>query len=89
MEDFFIAHIGGMDTYARGLRAAAKIIEDGVLEQMVQDRYSSFDCDLGRDLESGRGDLETFASRAHDIGEPEKRSAQQELYENIFAEYIR
>ena len=56
---------------------------------MVQDRYSSFDCDLGRDLESGRGDLETFASRAHDIGEPEKRSAQQELYENIFAEYIR
>ena len=89
LEDFFIAHIGGMDAYARGLRAAAKIIEDGVLEQMVQDRYSSFDCDLGRDLESGRGDLETFASRAHDIGEPEKRSAQQELYENIFAEYIR
>ena len=38
---FLYCTIGGMDAYARGLSAAAKIIEDGVLEQMVQDRYSS------------------------------------------------
>ena len=38
---FLYCTIGGMDAYARGLR------EDDVLEQMVQDRYSSFDYDLG------------------------------------------
>ena len=49
--DLFIGHIGAMDTFARGLRIAAKIREDGVLPGMVKDRYSSFDSDFGKKLE--------------------------------------
>ena len=31
----FIGHIGAMDAFARGLRNAAKIKEEGILEKMV------------------------------------------------------
>ena len=41
LEDFFIAHIGGMDAYARGLKAAAALLESGVLEDKVTERYHS------------------------------------------------
>jgi len=87
LEDFFIAHIGGMDAYARGLKAAAALIEDGVLDNMVTDRYSSFDSALGQKLRSGTASLEEFEAHARQIGEPKKQSGKQELYENIFAEY--
>merc|ERR1712196_39755 len=43
IEDLFIGHINGMDTYARGLRAAAKLIADGSLDEMVTSRYAGFD----------------------------------------------
>jgi len=89
LQDFFIGHIGGMDAYARGLRAAAAIIEDGVLDGMVKERYASFDSDLGKRLEANSTTLEEFSDYAAKIGEPKKTSAQQELYENIFAEYVR
>ena len=88
LEDFFIAHIGGMDTYARGLRAAGRIIEDGVLDGMVKERYSSFDSELGKKLAAGNATLEEFEAYAKAQGEPNKISGKQELYENIFAEYI-
>lgn len=88
LEDFFIAHIGGMDAYARGLKAAAKIIEDGVLDGMVKERYSSFQSPLGQKLRDGSATLEEFEAHAKQIGEPKKFSGKQELYENIFADYI-
>lgn len=88
LQDFFIGHIGGMDAYAKGLRAAAAIMEDGVLDGMVKKRYASFDCDLGQRLESNAATLEEFTDFAIQKGEPEKISAQQELYENIFSEYV-
>ena len=46
-----IAHIIGMDTFARGLRNAAKLLEDGLLSELIQKRYSSWDTDLGRAIE--------------------------------------
>jgi len=76
-----------MDAYARGLKAAAALIEDGVLDNMVKDRYSSFDSALGQKLRSGQASLEDFEAHARLTGEPQKRSGKQELYENIFAEY--
>merc|ERR1740117_1967027 len=87
LEDFFIAHIGGMDAYARGLKAAAALLESGVLEDKVTERYSSFDTPLGKKLSSGKATLEEFEAHAKTIGEPAKISGKQELYENIFAEY--
>eukprot|EP00937_MAST-01D_sp_MAST-1D-sp2_P003599 g3599.t1 len=87
LEDFFIAHIGGMDTYAKGLRTAAAILEEGVLPGMVEKRYSSFDSPLGKKLAAGDASLEEFEAHARAIGEPAKTSGQQELYENLFMQY--
>jgi xylose isomerase len=36
VEDLFIAHIGAMDSFARGLRNAARMIEEGVLKRIVE-----------------------------------------------------
>lgn len=88
LEDFFIAHIGGMDAYAKGLRAAAAIIEDGVLDGMINKRYSSFDSPLGKKIEAGNANFEELEAYARANGEPGHFSGKQELCENIFSEYV-
>jgi len=71
VEDLFHAHIGGMDAFARGLKNAAKIIQDGRLDKMIKERYSGWDGALGKDIEArkvGFAELEAY-SLQH--GEPE------------------
>ncbi|MBN3306102.1 XYLA isomerase, partial [Amia calva] len=58
LEDLFIAHIGAMDAFARGLRNAVKIIEEGVIAQMVKERYLSFSTGIGQKVEEGTATLE-------------------------------
>ncbi len=38
-DDLLYAHVAGMDTFARGLKAAHKLIEDRVFEDVIQHRY--------------------------------------------------
>ncbi|KAL4565854.1 hypothetical protein LXL04_029960 [Taraxacum kok-saghyz] len=78
IEDLFIAHIAGMDTLARGLRNAAKLLEDGSLG------YSSFDSPLGAQIEAGKADFELLEKKAMEWGEPIVPSGKQELAEIIF-----
>ncbi|XP_073141072.1 xylose isomerase isoform X3 [Henckelia pumila] len=84
VEDLFIAHIAGMDTLARGLRNAAKLIEDGSLAELVRKRYQSFDSELGAQIEAGKADFELLEKKAMEWGEPVVASAKQELAEMIF-----
>ncbi|OQY33014.1 MAG: xylose isomerase [Spirochaetaceae bacterium 4572_59] len=88
MEDLFIAHIGGMDTFALGLEIAAKLQEDGRIEKMKAERYSSFDSGKGKDYEQGKLTLEDLRNNAAESGEPVVISAKQELYENIVNQFI-
>ncbi len=86
--DLVYAHIGGMDTFARGLKIAAAIRKDGRLEQFVKERYSSFDAGIGAKVEAGQctmADLETYALAN---GEPELSSGRQEMLENLINEFI-
>ncbi|RAL50837.1 hypothetical protein DM860_015984 [Cuscuta australis] len=83
VEDIFIAHIAGMDTLARGLRSAAKLIEDGSLNELVRKRYQSFDSEVGQVIEAGKGDFEMLEKKAFEWGEPKVPSAKQELAEMI------
>ena len=53
IDDRFIAHVGAMDCFARGLLAAARIINDKTLADMVKKRYSTFDTGLGAKAEAG------------------------------------
>jgi xylose isomerase len=47
-QDLFYAHIGGMDTFARGLLTAQKIIDDGLIEEFITQRYAGYAKDLGQ-----------------------------------------
>lgn len=88
LEDLFIAHIGGMDAFALGLEIAAKIRGEGKLEKMKQDRYSSFKSGKGQEFENGNLTLEDLRNIAVEGGETETISGKQELYENIFNQYL-
>jgi xylose isomerase len=88
-EDLLIAHIGGMDCCARGLKAAARMLEDGVLSGMVEARYAKWDSSEGKAMLKGKRSLEEIATRVEkkDIN-PEPVSGRQELLENIVNRYV-
>lgn len=89
LEDIFIAHIAGMDAFARALEAAAGILEESPYEQMLKERYASFDVGKGNDFESGKLTLEDIYAYAKAKGdEPAQISGKQELYEAIVNMYI-
>ncbi|XP_075952556.1 uncharacterized protein LOC142955083 [Anarhichas minor] len=88
LEDLFIAHIGAMDTFARGLRNAVRIIKDGLIAGMVKERYSSFSHGLGQRVEDGSASLEEMEAFIKQNGEPNVTSGKQEKYESIFNHYI-
>ncbi len=86
--DLFHAHIGAMDAFARGLKIAQRLLDDGPLEQFRQQRYSGWDGELGQQIENGRvgfAELERY-TLAH--GEPEVVSGRQEMLENILNQYL-
>ena len=88
LEDLFIAHIMGMDTFARGLLAADKILTKTNFKQMLKDRYASYDSGDGAAFERGELDLVALRDLAAKKGEPKQISGKQELFESIINQYI-
>jgi len=87
--DLFHAHIGAMDAFARGLKIAARLIEDGVFIKNIQARYAGWDAGIGRDIEQGKMDFAALEAYIHQHGEPPHQSGGQERLENVLNEYIR
>ena len=88
MEDLFIAHIGGMDAFARGLEVAHGLLNDSPWEQWRAQRYASFDAGAGKDFASGKLGLADLAKLAASSGEPVQASGKQERYENLLNQYL-
>lgn len=86
--DLFHAHIGGIDAFARGLKAAARIIHDGRFEQALRQRYAGWDERLGQDIEQGRLGFAQLEQYTLEHGEPRIQSGRQEMLENLLNEYI-
>ncbi len=82
-EDLFHAHIGGMDSFARALIVADKVLRESPYRQFRKDRYASFDSGQGRAFEEGKLSLEDLRAFAIEAGEPAMRSGRQEWLENI------
>lgn len=59
-EDLFFAHIAGIDAYAHGLKAAAKLIENRILDDIVDARYSSYREGIGAEIVSGKATLKSL-----------------------------
>ena len=87
-DDLFHAHIGGMDTMARSLLAAAAMIEDGVIEQARSERYAGWDDPLGCAILAGEQNLASLHERALGGEEPDRASGRQEALENMVARYV-
>lgn len=84
MEDIFYSYIAGMDTFALGLKIAAKMIEDGRIDKFVEDRYASWTTGIGADIISGKAtmaDLEKYALEKGEVTDS-LTSGRQELLEN-------
>jgi xylose isomerase len=88
MEDVFHAHIGGADTFARGLLIADKIIASSPYDKLRTKRYSSFDSGKGKEFEDGKLSLQDLYEIAQGNGELSLKSGKQELFENIINQYI-
>ncbi len=88
--DLFHAHIGGMDAFARGLKAADAIIRDGRLNDFIKARYSSYDSGIGAKIEARKtsfAELEKHALRFRKS--PLPGSGRQEMLENLINDFIR
>jgi xylose isomerase len=87
--DLFHAHIGGMDAFARGLKIAAKLKADGVLNDFIAKRYASWDSGIGAKIEAGQVGLEELEAYMLEKGEADRNvSGRQEMLENILNRYI-
>ncbi|MBI3839711.1 MAG: xylose isomerase [Planctomycetia bacterium] len=87
--DLFYAHIGGMDAFAHGLKIAAAIRADGVLDKMLKDRYNSWDSGIGARIDAGKenfASLEKYMLEKGDV--TPNKSGRQELLENIINTFL-
>ncbi|HEY2591671.1 MAG TPA: xylose isomerase [Steroidobacteraceae bacterium] len=88
--DLYLAHIGGMDTLARALLAAADILSEGKLARLREERYRGWSGELGQRIASGGLDLASLADLATQNGfDPAPRSGKQELAESLVARHCR
>ncbi len=88
LEDIFIAHIAGMDVFARSLLIAEKMLNESDYKKMRTERYASFDSGDGARYEKGELKLEDLREIAIKLGEPKQISGKQELYEQMINLYI-
>jgi xylose isomerase len=87
-EDIFYAHAAGMDAFAKGLKAAYQLLEDGVFDTFIKDRYESYFKGIGKEITDGRADfvsLEKYAVERETFDYP---SGMQEYLETLLNEYI-
>jgi xylose isomerase len=87
-EDLFIAHIGGMDAFARGLETAAKLLEESPLKDLKHKRYASFTEGDGLRFSQGQLTLVDLAKLAERHENLPLISGKQEMIENIINPYL-
>jgi xylose isomerase len=88
--DLYLAHIGGLDTLARALLAAADVVSNGELARLREARYQGWNGDLGKRISSGALNLAGLADLATEKGfDPAPRSGRQELAESIIARHCK
>lgn len=86
--DLFYAYLAGMDTFAKGLKVAAKLIEDKALIQFVETRYASYTEGIGKDIVEGNVGLKELEAYALEHGTTPNVSGRQEMLEALLNQYI-
>ncbi|TXB65551.1 xylose isomerase [Phaeodactylibacter luteus] len=88
LEDIFVAHIGGMDVFARSLLIADRILQESPYLELRGKRYASYDSGAGAGYEAGKLTLEALCDIAAQQGEPPLVSGKQEQLEQLINNYI-
>jgi xylose isomerase len=86
--DLFHGHIAGMDTFAKGLRIAYKIIENGMLDKFVTDRYAGYSTGIGKEIVEKKVGFKELEKYALDHDQIVNVSGRQEMLESILNKYI-
>lgn len=87
-EDLFHAHIAGMDSFAIGLKVAQKLIDDNVLEDIVEERYKSYEDGIGLDIVEGNTDFHKLEEYALQLNEIRNESGKLERIKAILNQYL-
>jgi xylose isomerase len=87
-EDLFYGYIAGMDTFARGLKVAARLLEDRVFEDFKEERYASYKEGIGKDIVEGRVGFKELEEYALKNNVTKNKSGRQEMLESILNQYI-
>ncbi|MCW5708473.1 xylose isomerase [Shinella sp.] len=87
--DLLIGHIGGMDCCARGVKAAARMIEDKALSGPLAERYAGWQTREAQKILSGGSSLDALEAYVLADGiNPQPRSGRQEFLENVVNRYV-
>jgi xylose isomerase len=87
-EDLFLSHIAGMDTFAKGLVIADKIVSDGKFDKFIDDRYASYKEGIGKDIINGSVGFKELSEYALKNDNIENKSGRQEMLEAMLNSYI-
>jgi len=88
-EDLFHGHIGGMDVTARALLMAEKMIQDGRLAQVTEERYAGWNDSFGQEVMGGKLGLDALAAHVLDKNTDTRPvSGRQERVENLLNGYL-
>ncbi|MBM7553457.1 xylose isomerase [Thalassobacillus pellis] len=87
-DDILYSHVAGMDSFAIGLKVAQRLIDDGVLDDFVSERYSSFTEGIGKQVVDGETDFHALEQHALQLGEIENRSGRQEWLKSVLNQYL-
>lgn len=86
--DIFYGYIVGMDTFARGLKVASKLIEDKVLDNFVAERYSSYRSGIGKDIVEGKATFSSLEAYILDKPVVTEQSGRQEWLLATLNQYL-
>lgn len=88
LEDLLHAHIIGMDSFAKGLKTAAELLEDRVFEQVIEHRYRSYAEGIGKQIVEGKADFHSLEQYALGLGQIQNESGRQERLRAILNHYL-
>ncbi|GLO67809.1 xylose isomerase [Oceanobacillus kimchii] len=87
-EDLFHAHITGMDSFAVGLKIAQRLLDDRVIENIIDERYDSFNHGIGKDIVSGKADFHQLEEHALTLSDITQPSGQLEVIKSKINQYL-
>ena len=88
MEDLLLAHIAGMDTFARGLKAAAKLKEERFFDDLKDKRYASYNEGIGARILSDEETLESLTEYSLQNGDIKLASSHLEFVKSRLNDYL-